>query len=99
MKYNKIPFLLYDCFTDKQFGGNIGGIVFNAKNISKKIMQKIANEINVPVTGFVIVQNSKKIETRIFMPKSEINMCGHVTIGLFTYLSHLNSNKNFVMKT
>ncbi|MCK5921736.1 MAG: PhzF family phenazine biosynthesis protein, partial [Methylococcales bacterium] len=49
-------------------------------------MQQIAREINAPVTGFVLEENNNHVSVRFFMPSTEIAMCGHVTVGLFTHL-------------
>ena len=84
---NELPVMVYDSFTDVRFGGNIGGIVLNAGGLSSDMMQKIAGEINAPVTGFVTAQQHREITIRFFMPTVEIAMCGHVTVGLFSYLS------------
>ncbi len=94
MSLEKLPFNVYSCFTEKRYGGNIGAIVWNAENLSKKQMQRLANEFKAPVTGFVVKKQNKKISARFFMPNSEIDMCGHVTIGLFTELSkNINNGK------
>ena len=81
------PFMVYDCFSDVRFGGNIGGIVLNAGGLSDEAMQNIAREINAPVTGFVTALQDRGVTTRFFMPGGEIAMCGHVTVGLFSYLT------------
>ena len=82
-----LPVLVYDCFSDTRFGGNVGGLVLNANDLSAEMMQNIAREINAPVTGFVTGQDGRDVTIRFFMPAAEIAMCGHVTIGLFSYLS------------
>ena len=94
MSLEKLPFSVYNCFTEMRYGGNIGAIVWNAENLSKKQMQTIAREFKAPVTGFVLNKQKKTISARFFMPTSEISMCGHVTIGIFTELTkNLNNGK------
>jgi len=98
---NELPFCVYDCFTDEKFGGNIGVLVWNAQVLNKVQMSKIAKEFNAPVSGFVLSKEANIISVRFFMPTSEIDMCGHVTIGLFTELSRnqINKEKKYILNT
>ena len=82
----RLPVVIFDCFTNERFGGNIGGLVLEAGDLDTGQMQGIAGEINAPVTGFVTEISGNEVSVRFFMPAAEIAMCGHVTIGLFTYL-------------
>lgn len=80
---------LYDSFTDQIFGGNTAGVVLDARDLDSETMQKIASELNAPTTGFVVgcekgVQPTYLV--RYFTPLQEIDLCGHVTIALFTAL-------------
>ena len=85
-------YAVYDCFTRKRFGGNPGGIVFDAGALDAETMQAVAREIAAPVTGFVTgtEEDGHTISLRFFMPSAEIGMCGHVTIGLVTHLYRSN---------
>ncbi len=96
-----LPFIVYDCFSDRRFGGNVGGVVLNAGGLETQTMQNIAREINAPVTGFVTHQVDHEISARFFMPSAEIAMCGHVTVGLFSYLAESAglTDVQFRMKT
>ncbi len=84
MTIQELDFSVYDCFTEKRFGGNLGAIVWKAETLNDNQMQKIANEFNLPVTGYVLSNKKNTISARFFMPNAEIAMCGHVTIGIFT---------------
>lgn len=84
-----IQVYLYDAFTQQTFGGNPAGVVLDAVGLSPKIMQKIASELKAPTTGFVVgyeagVEPTYKV--RYFTPRQEIDLCGHVTIAVFTAL-------------
>ena len=46
-----LPIALYDCFTDQRYGGNVGGIVFDAANLETSQMMQIAREINAAGDG------------------------------------------------
>ena len=100
--HTELPIVIYDCFTDQRFGGNVGGIVFNAGSLETEQMQKIAREINAAVTGFVTDHSGSEVSVRFFMPSAEIAMCGHVTVGLFSHLANENTSgsetSNYVMK-
>ncbi len=85
-KNRRLPLKIYDCFSNRRFGGNVGGIVLEAGLLADTEMQAIAREINAPVTGFVTALGPDVLEVRFFMPTAEIAMCGHVTVGLFAYL-------------
>lgn len=84
-----IQVYLYDSFTHQTFGGNPAGVVLDAMNLGSETMQKIASELNAPTTGFVVgyeAGNQPTYQVRYFTPRQEIDLCGHVTIALFTAL-------------
>lgn len=83
----KIKVKLFDSFTTKFFGGNIAGVVTEADNLSSVEMLKIASEINAPTTGYVLRKEINHFEVRFFTPSQEIDMCGHVVIGVFMALA------------
>lgn len=77
-----IKYGIVDVFSDTPFCGNPAGIVFNADSLNNDEMQKIAKEINVANTAFLLQpENGGNLKIRYFCPDSEINMCGHSTIG------------------
>ncbi len=73
---------IVDVFSMMPFCGNAAGIVTNASDLKDEEMQKIAREINISNTSFILQpQNGGDLQIRYFCPESEINMCGHATIG------------------
>jgi|GEM_PF-254354 len=72
---------LYDAFSEIPFGGNVAGVVLDASTLSERVMQSIASEIAAPTTGFVI-EKPENTELRFFTPEQEIDMCGHVVVGV-----------------
>ena len=72
-----------DAFTDKSFGGNPAGVVPNASLLTEDQMQKIANEMNISETAFVIPINDELFQVRFFTPICEVDLCGHATIATF----------------
>src|SRR5699024_9293767 len=79
-----------DVFTESTFQGNSAGVVPYAKGLDEKDMQRIANEMNLCETAFIIPIDKNKFETRFFTPCCEIELCGHATIGSFYTLGKMN---------
>jgi trans-2,3-dihydro-3-hydroxyanthranilate isomerase len=80
----KIKVYHVDAFTDQLFGGNPAGVVPEAEGLNEDDMQKIAREINLSETAFLFPAADKEYDFRVrfFTPSSEIDFCGHATIGL-----------------
>ncbi|KXG73853.1 PhzF family phenazine biosynthesis protein [Thermotalea metallivorans] len=78
-----------DAFTDVRFGGNPAGVVPDATGLTEEQMQKIAMEMNLSETAFVIPlkKNGIDYEVRFFTPEQEVDLCGHATIGAFYALA------------
>ena len=76
-----------DTFTDRAFGGNPAGVVPNAVGLSEYDMQKIANEMNVSETAFVVQIDDSLYRVRYFTPISEVDLCGHGSIATFHTLA------------
>ena len=79
----EFEYYLVDVFTNNQFGGNPLAVFPNAQEIPGHLMQKIANELNLSETTFILPPNSKDSDckVRIFTPVVELPMAGHPTIG------------------
>lgn len=75
-----MKYYVVDAFTDEVFKGNPAGVCVLEEWIDDNIMQKIAAENNLSETAFV-VKNGNKYDLRWFTPKSEIDLCGHATLG------------------
>ena len=72
-----------DAFTDMPFGGNPAGVVTEANSLNEDQMQLIAREMNLSETAFVTPSDRADFKVRFFTPSSEIDLCGHATIGSF----------------
>lgn len=72
-----------DAFTDKPLSGNPAGIVLNADGLSYDEMVKIAYELNMSETAFIMKPTSieANFKVRFFTPTTEVNLCGHATIA------------------
>lgn len=89
-----------DSFTNVMFGGNPTAAVLNADSLSDEEMKKIAREMNLSETSFILKSRKADVRLRFFTPPGdEIKFCGHATVGalcalvrekLFGY--HANKN-------
>jgi len=89
-----------DAFTHVAFGGNPAGVVPDARGLSEDLMQKIAKEMNLSETAFVVDLREKRncdvkadFEVRFFTPTTEVDLCGHATIGTFWLLAEMEKIK------
>ncbi len=84
----QIQILQVDAFTDVAFGGNPAGVVPDARGLTDDEMQKIAREMALSETAFVVPgARPGQFVVRFFTPSTEVNLCGHATIGTFFYLA------------
>jgi len=79
----KIEIYHVDAFTSKPFTGNAAGVVPDASGLTEDDMQKIAREMNLSETAFLLPTEHADADYKIryFTPTSEIDFCGHATIG------------------
>lgn len=78
----------YEIYHTKVFpftksGGNPCPIVFNTENLVPDKMLSIARFFNLE-TGFIMEKNNSFISLKYFVPKYEMEMCVHATIGSLT---------------
>jgi trans-2,3-dihydro-3-hydroxyanthranilate isomerase len=79
----EIPIYHVDAFTNRAFGGNPAGVVPDASGLTESEMQSIARELNLSETAFLLPAHDPEADfkVRYFTPASEIDFCGHATIG------------------
>ena len=72
-----------DVFTDRIFGGNPLAVFPEAEGLSPEQMQRVARELNISETVFVLPADSKDhlCRLRIFTPAMELPFAGHPTLG------------------
>ena len=94
------PVTLYqiDAFAEQSFTGNPAAVVVLDEWIKEETMQNIALENNLSETAF-LVQKDNLYEIRYFTPKSEVELCGHATLGssfvLFELLNYTGATITF----
>src|ERR1700687_1369265 len=77
------PYRVVDVFTREPLLGNPLAVFPNAAGIDGKTMQKIARELNLSETVFVLPATRADCvaRVRIFTPARELPFAGHPTIG------------------
>ncbi len=86
-----LKFYQADVFTDEPFGGNPVAVLPDAAGLTDEELQKIAREMNLSETVFVLPPTDPKAaaKVRIFTPKQEIPFAGHPILGTFFILGKL----------
>ncbi|UCH13137.1 MAG: PhzF family phenazine biosynthesis protein [Bacteroidales bacterium] len=69
-----------DSFTDEPFKGNPAGVMVVDRKFDSDLMQKIATEMNLSETAFII-PDGDKFGIRYFTPSVEVPLCGHATLA------------------
>jgi len=78
-----MEFYKVDVFTDKPLKGNPAAVVLGM--LEDEIMQSLAFELNFSETVFV-EKRGDEFRLRFFTPYTEVDLCGHATIGAFYVL-------------
>lgn len=74
---------LVDAFTETRFEGNPAGVVLEADHLNDAEMQQLARELNASETAFVKAGTNGNFDVQFYTPTTEIDFCGHATVGLF----------------
>jgi len=84
-------FVQVDVFTDVAFGGNPLAVFPDAEDLTSEEMQKLAREMNLSETTFVLPpsQPDADFRVRIFTPAAELPFAGHPVVGTHWVLAHL----------
>lgn len=82
-------FFQLDVFTENKFEGNPLAVFPEAEGISDTEMQKIANEMNLSETVFVLNSDKALKKLRIFTPRRELPLAGHPVVGTWNLLAQL----------
>ncbi|WP_135829179.1 PhzF family phenazine biosynthesis protein [Halorussus halobius] len=77
---------LVDAFTDDPFAGNAAGVVPEADDLTESQMQAVANELGASETAFLRESDRADRRVRYFTPTTEVDLCGHATVGLHAHL-------------
>lgn len=76
----KINYKVVDAFCHEHAKGNPAAVIQLDRWLTKQTMQKIATELNLSETAFIVKQGDK-YHIRWFSPMTEIDFCGHATLA------------------
>jgi len=68
-------------FTDQFFKGDSAAVCLVEEFPSDDVMQKIAQEMNLPETAFMKAKKNNHFKVRIFSTTSQLEVCGHSIMG------------------
>jgi trans-2,3-dihydro-3-hydroxyanthranilate isomerase len=76
-------YVVVDVFTTEPLAGNALAVFPDAVGLDEMIMQKIARELNLAETSFVLpaTREDCAVRVRIFTPTKEMRFAGHPTVG------------------
>lgn len=79
----RYAYRLVDVFTREPFGGNPLAVFPDAEGLEPSLMQRIAFELNLSETTFVLpaTRPDCDVRVRIFTPRAELPFAGHPTVG------------------
>lgn len=76
------PYFVVDVFTDTALEGNQLGVFADGRPFSTEQMQKIARELNLSETIFILPpERGGDVRIRIFTPGAELPFAGHPVLG------------------
>lgn len=86
-----VELVWYDVFTDRRFTGNPLAVVPDADGLDGADMARIARELNLSETTFVLPPETAGTthRVRIFTPTRELAFAGHPTVGTAIALAEL----------
>ncbi|XP_076012129.1 phenazine biosynthesis-like domain-containing protein 1 [Genypterus blacodes] len=106
----EIPVFTLDAFTNLTFKGNPAAVCPLQHELTDELYQKIAAEMNLSETAFIIKLNhcddfttGSRFRLRWFTPTNEVNLCGHATLAsaavLFQHKRNVNPTLVFETKS
>lgn len=76
----RLPIFQVDAFSSLPFAGNPAAVCLLDETIPDALMQKIAIEMNLSETAFVLPEGEDH-RLRWFTPVAEVDICGHATLA------------------
>ncbi len=93
-------YVIADVFTDTPLEGNPVAVLLDARGIPAERMQRIAREMNLSETVFVLPpQDGGDVRVRIFTPVNELPFAGHPTMGTAFVLAEIFHGDRLTMET
>lgn len=93
-------YVVADVFTETPLEGNPVAVFLAAEGISAERMQRIAREMNLSETTFVLpAERDGDVRVRIFTPVNELPFAGHPTLGTAIVLGGATGADRLLMET
>jgi trans-2,3-dihydro-3-hydroxyanthranilate isomerase len=93
-------YVVADVFTETPLEGNPVAVILNASDIPAERMQRIAREMNLSETTFILpAENDGDVRVRIFTPVNELPFAGHPTLGTAIVLGESMLGDRILMET
>ncbi|RSM77662.1 PhzF family phenazine biosynthesis protein [Kibdelosporangium aridum] len=93
-------YVVADVFTDTMLEGNPLAVFLDAEDIPPDRMQRIAGELNLSETVFVMPpEDGGDVRLRIFTPVNELPFAGHPTMGTAFVLGELTDKDSIQLET
>jgi PhzF family phenazine biosynthesis protein len=73
--------VIADAFTDTAFSGNPAAVCLLQSAPTEHWMGRLAAELNLPMTAFVVTREDDDYDLRWFTPTVEVDICGHATLA------------------
>ena len=70
-----------DAFTSEPFGGNPAAVCLLPGPTDASWMQRVAREMNLSETAFLVRRDDGGFDLRWFTPSVEVDLCGHATLA------------------
>ena len=81
-----IPISVVDAFTSEPFKGNPAAVCLLERQADDSWMQRVAAEMNLSETAFLLKERDGEYSLRWFTPKTEVDLCGHATLASAHFL-------------
>ena len=76
-----VTIIQVDAFTREPFGGNPAAVCVLPAPADPAWMQRVAREMNLSETAFLVGRGSGEYDLRWFTPAVEVDLCGHATLA------------------
>ena len=95
------PYEIWDVFTDTPLEGNPLGVFPHAEEIPSRLYQKVARELNLSETVFIVPDDPREADAsiRIFTPATELPFAGHPTLGAAYAISTVEGSARIRLRT
>ncbi len=87
MENDVIELMLVDAFTDEAFSGSPVGVVLEADRLNDEQMQKVASELVVPATAFVVGPADESVKMRFYTRSTAVEIDGQAALAAVAALA------------